>query len=82
MLREVYKSGNSIVISLPKEALELLSISKGSTVVLELNREKRKIILSTIETPLASARVDEKFTRQISEFIDQYRPNTVALANS
>jgi bifunctional DNA-binding transcriptional regulator/antitoxin component of YhaV-PrlF toxin-antitoxin module len=77
-----YNGGESVVISLPREALELLGISKGSTVILELNREKHQVILSPIEKPLVTAGVDEKFARQISEFIDQYRPTLETLATS
>lgn len=82
MLRKVFKTGNSVVISLPKEALELLGITVGSDVSLDLDRENRQIILSSINAPLAAAGVDEEFARQVSEFIDQYRPALETLANS
>ncbi len=32
MLRKVFRTGNSIVVSLPKEALDYLGISEGSEV--------------------------------------------------
>jgi hypothetical protein len=41
MLRKVFKTGNSVVISLPKNALEILCISEGSEVTLDLDRENR-----------------------------------------
>jgi len=41
MLGKVFKTGNSVVISLPKDALELLGISEGSDVFVDLDREKR-----------------------------------------
>jgi antitoxin MazE len=82
MLRKVFRTGNSMVVSLPKEALELLGIAEGSDVSLELDREKRQIILSPVETSLAAAGVDEEFARQVSEFIDQYRLALETLANS
>jgi putative addiction module antidote len=82
MLRKVFRTGNSVVISLPKEALELLGIAEGSDVSLDMDREKRQIILSSINAPLAAAGVDEEFARQVSEFIDQYRPALETLANS
>jgi putative addiction module antidote len=82
MLRKVFKTGNSVVISLPKEALELLGISEGSNISLDLDREKRQIILTPVEAPLATAGVDAEFARQVSEFIEQYRTALETLANS
>jgi putative addiction module antidote len=82
MLRKVFKTGNSVVISLPKDALELLGISEGSDVSIDLDREKRQIVISSAEDPLARAGVDEAFAQQVSEFIDQYRPALEALAKA
>jgi putative addiction module antidote len=80
MLRKVFKAGNSIVISLPKDALELLGIAEGSDVSVDLDREKRQIVISPAERPLAVAGVDEEFARLVAEFIEQYRPALDALA--
>ena len=82
MLRKVFKTGNSVVISLPKDALELLGISEGYDVYIDLDQEKRQIIISPAQDPLATAGVDEAFAQQVSEFIDQYRPALEALAKS
>jgi putative addiction module antidote len=73
MLRKVFKTGNSIVVSLPKDALELLGISEGSDVSVDLDREKRRIVISPLEEPLAKAGVDAAFAKQVADFIDQYR---------
>lgn len=80
MLRKVFKTGNSIVISLPKDSLELLGISEGSDVSVVLDREKRQIVISPVEEHLAIAGVDEEFAQQVSQFIAQYRPALEALA--
>ena len=82
MLRKVFKTGNSVVVSLPKDALELLGISDGSNVSVDLDRENRKIIISPAEEPMAEAGVDEKFAQQVAEFIDQYRSALEALSES
>lgn len=82
MLRKVFKTGNSVVISLSRDALELLGISEGAEVSVELDREKRQIIISAVEDPLSVAGVDEEFAQQVAEFIDQYRPALDALAKS
>jgi len=82
MLRKVFKTGNSMVISLPKDALDLLGISEGSDVSLDLDREKRQIVISPVEEPLAVAGVDETYAQQVAAFIDQYRPALESLAKS
>jgi antitoxin MazE len=82
MLRKVFKTGNSMVISIPKDVLEQLGISEGSEVSLELNREKRQIVISLAESPYAVAGVGEQFAQQVAEFISQYRPALEELARS
>jgi putative addiction module antidote len=80
MLRKLFKTGNSVVISLPKDVLEYLGIAEGSDVALDLDRENRQILIKPVSTPLAIAGVDEAFVQQVSEFIEQYRPALEALA--
>ena len=82
MLRKVFKTGNSVVVSLPKDALELLGISEGSNVSVDLDREKKQIVIMPVEEPLAVPGVDEAFARQVAAFIEQYRPALEALAKS
>jgi len=79
MLRKVFKTGNSVVVSLPKEAIEYLGLREGADVSVDLDRDKRQIVISPVETPLALAGVDEAFARQVTEFIQQYRPALEAL---
>jgi len=82
MLRKVFRTGNSVVVALPKDALELLGISEGSGVSIDFDRVKRQVIISQVNESLAVAGVDEEFARQVSEFIDHYRPALEALAKS
>ena len=80
MLRKVFKTGNSVVISLPKDALELLDIRVGSDVSVDLDRENRQIVITPVEEPLAVVGVDEVFAQQVADFIEQYRPALEALS--
>jgi putative addiction module antidote len=80
MLRKVFKTGNSVVISLPKDALDLLGITEGSDVSVDLDRENQQVIISPAKGPLAVVGVDEEFAQQVSEFINQYRLALEALA--
>lgn len=80
MLRKVFRTGNSMVVSLPKDALEYLGLEEGTDVSVDLDRENRQIVISSIAEPLAAAGVDETFARQVSEFIERYRPALEELA--
>lgn len=82
MLRKVFKTGNSVVISLPREALEYLGIQEGQDVSIDLDREKRRIIITPPEASLAVAGLDEEFARQVSDFIENYRTALEALAKN
>jgi len=78
MARKIFRAGNSMVVSLPKESLELLDLEEGSEVSIELDRERKRIIIAPAATTLPG--VDAEFARQVKEFIEQYRPALEALA--
>ena len=80
MLRRVFKTGNSVVLSLPKEILDSLGVSSGENVSLELDLKQRRVIITPAEKLPVVAGVDEAFARQVSEFIEQYRPALEELA--
>jgi len=73
MIRRLFKTGNSIVLSLPKEVLQDLGIKDGENVNLELDREQRRVIITPVEKPKVMAGVNEEFARQVDDFIQQYR---------
>lgn len=78
MLCKVFKTGNSVVVSLPEDVLEFLGIGEGSEVSVELDRERRQVVISPADTDLPGA--DEAFPQQVSAFIEQYRPALEFLA--
>ena len=80
MLRKVFRTGNSLVVSLPGEALDYLDIHEGAQVEVNLDRENRQVILKPVEVSLAGSGVDEDFALQVAEFIEQYRPALEELA--
>ncbi|OIO88651.1 MAG: hypothetical protein AUK02_03420 [Anaerolineae bacterium CG2_30_58_95] len=80
MLRKIFKTGNSTVVSLPKDMIDPLGVRDGSDVSLELDREHRQIIIRPVELPIAADGVDKEFARQVSEFIAEYRPALESLA--
>ena len=79
MLRKLFKTGNSIVVSLPRDLIETLGISEGEDVSVELDRENQQIVIRRAEYPIAGG-ISEEFAQQLAEFIDEYRPALEALA--
>jgi antitoxin component of MazEF toxin-antitoxin module len=65
MIRKKFETGNSMVVSLPKDALEYLNLSDGAGVTVELDQTEKKIIISPAELPLAASGVDETFAQQV-----------------
>ena len=78
MPRKIFKTGNSIVVSLPRETLDYLELKEGSEVSVELNKDRGEIIIAPLDRDLPG--VDAEFARQVAEFIEEYRPALVALA--
>jgi len=79
MLRKVFKTGNSLVVSLPKDLLEPLGMKDGTDVSIELDRQNRQILLRPAQLPYAGD-LSEEFARQVSEFIQEYRPALESLS--
>lgn len=80
MKRKVFRTGNSIVVSLPREALEVLGIAVGEEVSVELDKAARQLIIAPLPDDVNTDGVDAEFARQVANFIDEYRPALEALA--
>jgi putative addiction module antidote len=78
MMQKIFRSGNSLVVSLPKDILDMLGLDEGAEVSVEIDREQRRIIITPAGLVLPG--VNEEFARQVTEFIEQYRPALEALA--
>lgn len=79
MLRKIFRTGNSIVVSLPKDIVEQLGMSEGTDVSVEFDRPNHQIVIRRVELPIAGS-IEENFARQVAEFINEYRPALEALA--
>ena len=78
MIRKIFRAGNSMVVALPKEMLDALHLSEGSSVSIEFDADRRN---SAIAAPTQEVEgVDAEFARQVAEFIEEYRPALDALA--
>lgn len=78
MVRKIFKTGNSLVISLPKESIQLLGLHEGSEVSVAVDQEEGRIVIEPAASSLAD--IDETFAQQLDDFIEQYRPALEALA--
>jgi len=69
MQRKVFRTGNSIVVSLPKDALDFLGITEGSEVRVELDKERQRLVIAPAQPGLSV--IGEDFARQVeSEHLD------------
>ncbi len=73
MQRKVFKTGNSLVVSLPKDAIEEMQISEGTVVSVYYDRVTSKLIVESVDTDQAVEGINEEFAQQVSEFIEQYK---------
>jgi putative addiction module antidote len=78
MGRKIFKSGNSLVVALPREAIEMLGLHEGSELNVAVDEEEQRIILSPERVAVTD--IDATFARQLEEFIAQYRSALEALA--
>jgi len=80
MSRKIFRAGNSLVVSLPREAIEALGTEEGLEIILDIDREGRRVVL--LPADKGSYGVDKAFGRQVAEFIEAYRPALEALSGT
>jgi putative addiction module antidote len=80
MLRRLFKTGNSIVLSLPREMLDGLNLSDGDEVNLALEEDGRRLIVTKVEKSTPPTGVDADFAGHLEEFITEYRSELEDLA--
>ena len=79
MVRKIFRTGNSMVVSIPKDILDELRLSEGEEVSVELDEQQRQIVISPVKKTIPTG-IDETFARQVDDFIKKYRPALEALA--
>lgn len=80
MSRKIYRTGNSLVVTLPKDALDQLRMREGSEVEVQVNEEQGVLIISQAEGSLVG--VDDAFASQVDHFIEEYRVALEELARA
>ena len=78
MVRKIFKTGNSLVVSLPRESIQMIGLHEGSEISLVVDEKQGQIVIEPVSTQLTG--VDVKFAQQIDAFINEYRPALEALA--
>ena len=80
MGRKIYRTGNSLVVTLPKDALDQLRMREGTEVEVQVNEEQGVLIISPVKGSLDG--VDEAFAFQVDHFIEEYRVALEELART
>jgi len=80
MQRKIFKTGNSLVVSLPKDAIEELHMTEGFVVNVYFDRVTSKLIIDPIGPEREVEGISEEFAKQVSGFIEEYRPALDELA--
>lgn len=78
MVRKIFKTGNSLVVSLPKKSIELIGLQEGSEISLIVDESQGRIVIEPVKPSLTG--IDAEFAQQLNDFIEQYRSALEALA--
>jgi putative addiction module antidote len=77
--RKVFRSGNSAVVSIPPEVLEMVGLRTGDEVIVTADLDKQRIIVEPAMPGLPDVRED--LLDQVDRFIHRYRPALEKLAS-
>lgn len=80
LTQKLYRNGNSVVVSLPKEYLKELRLKEGSEVVLYRDEIDGKITISPKNPDTKSSAITPKFLDWLESFNKEYGPALKALA--
>jgi len=78
MERKLFRSGNSVVVSLPAEVLEEVGLTPGDAVNVLADPEHQWIVVKPASPTLPGVAPD--FLEQVDRFIERYQPALTQLA--
>lgn len=78
LTQKLYRNGNSVAVTIPKEYLKELNLKAGAEVV--VSRKNDSLNISPAHKNLASD-VDLKFAKMVDEFISEHKDVLLKLAN-
>lgn len=80
LTQKLYKSGNSIAVTIPKEYLNELNLKNGSEVVVEQDPNAGLIIISRKGNNKTASRISPQFLNWLDSFNKKYGPALKELA--
>jgi putative addiction module antidote len=78
MGRKIFRSGNSTVVSIRPDVLELLDLEPGDQVTVTADPEQHRIVLTPTEA--GSSREEPEIPDRLSQLIERYGPALERLA--
>ncbi len=78
MIRKIFKTGNSMVVSLPAEVTDRLGVRAGAEVTVEIDDHEGVIIIRPVKR--SDRTITPEFARMVDAFIEEYRSVLEALA--
>ncbi len=81
LTQKLYRNGNSVAVTIPKDYLEDMKLKDGSEVTVEQDLENESIIISPkkkVSKPQST--ITPKFLRWLEEFNQEYGPALRELA--
>jgi putative addiction module antidote len=76
MARRIFKTGNSVVVSLPADVLEAVGLALGDEVHVTAEADRQRIVITSSTLP----GVRPGFLERVDRFIDDHRPALEALS--
>lgn len=80
LVQKLYKNGNSVAVTIPKEFLHDLNLRDGSEVLVEKNTETGEIIIARKKNVQISSRITPEFLSWLNSFNKKYGPALKELA--
>ncbi|MEK7595422.1 MAG: AbrB/MazE/SpoVT family DNA-binding domain-containing protein [Patescibacteria group bacterium] len=80
LTQKLYKNGNSVAVTIPKEYLKELNLKEGALVELDRDAETQTIIISPKATSRVDSSVTPKFLNWLEGFASQYNDVLTKLA--
>lgn len=75
--QKLYRNGNSVAVTIPKELLNDLGLNEGSQVVVE--KRGKEVVLKPAKKTKAAG-VDAKFMKMVEEFMQDHKDVLAELA--
>lgn len=80
LTQKLYKSGNSIAVTIPKKYLHDLNLKEGSEVIVEQDPEAGVITISHKKKVKPTSKISPEFLKWLDSFNKEYGPALKELA--